>query len=101
MRHELVGYIVGALDEEDHQDLETHLASNEQLRRELHLMRRAVEPLDADRQHVESPPALARRTCEYVASCRNAVRAPAAAAPARADQFAHFFEDAAAPSTRS
>ncbi len=105
MRHELVGYIVGALDENDCQDVEAHLANNERLRRDLHLLRRAIEPLDAHRRHIESPPGLARRTCEYVDTVRAMVRAPGGGAASsksnRAGQFANLFDNVPAPPTRS
>ncbi len=66
MRNELMGYLLDALDTDEHEQLATELQSNHQLRGELDLLRQGIAPLSADREHYEPPLGLARRTCLHV-----------------------------------
>ena len=66
MREELVGYIMGALDERARQDLEAQLATDGNLQSELELLRESIRLLDADRQHYDPPQGLAGQTYDFV-----------------------------------
>ncbi len=71
MREQLVGYLFDALDEGDARAVEAALADAQAgppLRRELDLLRGAVQPLVADRRPVTPPAGLAARTVAFVAS---------------------------------
>ncbi len=70
MRNELVGYLLNALDDDEIRAVEAALAAAPQddpLRRELDVLRRAIEPLARDRQAIDPPPGLAARTLRFVA----------------------------------
>ena len=47
MREDLLGYLLGALNAAEQQRIESRLAADPQLRRELHRLQRCLEPLDA------------------------------------------------------
>jgi hypothetical protein len=98
MRDELVGYIVGALDEEARHEVEAHLPTDPKLQAELDLLRESVKPLDADRQHDDPPQGLAARTCEYVFQ-REAVQLAAASVTEPAP-LAPIFEETTTAATR-
>jgi hypothetical protein len=78
MRNELLGYLLGALEKEEHAQVESKLASDRGLQSDADLLRKGLTPLDADQKHFEPPADLWRRTVEYVM-----LRAAAAAAVAR------------------
>lgn len=67
-REDLLGYLLGALDEAERQSVESHLASNPPLREELQELGRRLHHLGLDReQSDDSPPlCLAARTCEFI-----------------------------------
>lgn len=65
MRNELLGYLLEALDGSEQEQVERELQTNYQLRSELDLLRRGLEPL-ADDEHYEPPAGLAERTIQYV-----------------------------------
>lgn len=70
MRNELVGYLLNALDEDETRAVEAALAAAPQsdpLRRELDVLRRAIEPLGRDRLPCDPPAGLADRTLRFVA----------------------------------
>lgn len=67
MREQLLGYLLDALESNEREAVEQRLAEDPQLRRELELVYRSLEPLRADKGHYEAPPGLALRTCELVA----------------------------------
>ena len=70
MRNELVGYLLNALDDDETRAVEAALAAapqNDPLRRELDVLRRAIEPLGRDRLPCDPPPGLAARTLRFVA----------------------------------
>lgn len=66
MRHELVGYVLGALDDAEKQQLDEQLSKNGDLESEMQLLRKGVEPLAYDARNMEPPQGLAQRTCEYI-----------------------------------
>ena len=68
---DLVGYCLGGLDDGDSRRVETALADPVQgagLRRDLELIRRALEPLAHDRMPFAAPAGLAQRTLAFVAA---------------------------------
>lgn len=67
-REDLLGYLLGALDEAERQTVESQLARNQPLREELHELGRRLQNLGLDGEHQEEPPplCLAARTCEFV-----------------------------------
>jgi hypothetical protein len=67
-REQLLGHLLGALDEDEQATLETLFESDPECRKELALWRRRLEPLAALRVNYEPPPGLAERTCRFVAS---------------------------------
>jgi hypothetical protein len=82
MREQLVGYLFGALDDAESMQLEMALADPRTglaLRRDLDALRRAVKPLERDREPSLPPPGLAGRTLQFIA----AQSAPRPAAPVR------------------
>ncbi len=71
MRDQLVGYLLGGLEENEARELEAALADAERggsLRQDLHLLRQAVVPLGWDRTAVPPPAGLAARTLAFVAA---------------------------------
>jgi len=83
MQNELLGYLLEALDAEEQGRLQTELGKNHQLRGEMELLRRSLEPLAWDDGHYGPPLGLARRTVELVVF-RQALHAEAPAAHAAA-----------------
>ncbi len=79
MREYLVGYLLEALDPDDHAMVEAQLARDPQLKDELALVARSLHPLAADKEHFHPPVGLAHRTCEFVAQRARAALAPPAA----------------------
>lgn len=66
MRDQLVGYLCGALDDDEHAEVERRIAADPRLCEELDLLRRAVAPLGADGEHHRPPSGLAARTCASI-----------------------------------
>jgi anti-sigma-K factor RskA len=66
MRNELLGYLLGALDKDEHAQVESKLASDHGLQGDADLLRKGLAPLEADQKHFEPPADLWRRTVEYV-----------------------------------
>jgi hypothetical protein len=67
-REQLLGHLLGALDEDEQATLDTLLQSDPEFRKELVLLRKRLEPLAALRVNYDSPPGLAERTCRFVAA---------------------------------
>lgn len=66
-QEDLLGYVLGALDAQEHRDLQQHLDENPETEDELLAIKASMVPLDM----LEAPghrPGLARRTCELVAN---------------------------------
>jgi hypothetical protein len=66
MREHLLGYLMGALEPHETQEVETHLCQDDRLRRELDALRFCLHPLKADEGHLDPPDGLATRTFNYV-----------------------------------
>ena len=67
MRDHLIGYLLDALDPEEHELVEAHLSRDPQLKRELDVISRGLLLLSIDKAHYDPPAGLAHRTCEFVA----------------------------------
>jgi hypothetical protein len=72
MKYDLVGYLLGALDMAEQQDVEDALQDDRQLRRQLEVLAFRLQPLEACR-HVEPPAGLSDRTCQAVAESQGLV----------------------------
>ena len=73
-REQLLGYLLGALDEAEQDALERQLRRDPRLRRELSEMREKIQPLEEDEDtqfDFPPPPGLAFRTCQLVAAARS------------------------------
>jgi anti-sigma-K factor RskA len=66
MRNELLGYLLGALENHEQAQVESVLASDDQLRVEAELLRRSLTPLAADGERLDPPAGLAQRTIDFV-----------------------------------
>jgi anti-sigma-K factor RskA len=66
MRNELLGYLLGALEKEEQAQIESKLRGDDQLHGEMEILRRGLAPLEQDRERLEPPADLWRRTVEYV-----------------------------------
>jgi hypothetical protein len=69
MRDNLLGYLLNAVEPEERSAIEQHLAHDEQLKKELEVLRTGLHPLSVDELHHQPPVGLAQRCCEYVFSC--------------------------------
>ncbi len=70
IREQLVGYLFGALDDAESLRIEMALADpaiGPTLRQDLDALRRAVQPLERDRDACPPPPGLAGRTLRFIA----------------------------------
>jgi prepilin-type processing-associated H-X9-DG protein len=67
MNENLVGYLLNSLDEPTHSEVAASLAKNPEARAELEVLRRALEPLAADREAFAPPPGLVARTLARIA----------------------------------
>lgn len=65
---QLLGHLLGALDDDEHQSLDARLEHDQELCWELAAWRRRLSPLEAMRPDFEPRPGLARRTCRLVAA---------------------------------
>ena len=65
-REQLIGYLLGALDDDEREDLESQLNSDPELRKELLRLDWSLAPLDQVQSNFEVPSDLVRRTCELV-----------------------------------
>ncbi|MCA9247930.1 MAG: DUF1559 domain-containing protein [Planctomycetales bacterium] len=70
MREQLLGYLIGALDEVEHAEVEEAVRSNRQYQRELEVLHESLEPLRAGDGDFDPPAGLAGRTCQFVAAHR-------------------------------
>jgi len=85
MRVDLLGYLLGALDDAERDGVEEAIRRDPQLQRELETLRERIEPLDELAAEADPPPDLIERTCELVELWReeesavsHAARPPAA-----------------------
>lgn len=68
LQQQLLGYLLGALDEEEQEWVEARLERDEEFRRQLTELRRRMAPLASMRPECEPPAGLAERTCRLVAA---------------------------------
>lgn len=78
MNDQLVEYALNLLDEPDRRRVEARLADDPDYQSRLHLVRQALEPLEADREQPAPPPGLVASTIARVAEhiCRPLPKAP-------------------------
>lgn len=81
MKEHLLGYLVGALDSEDHETVEKHLREHPHLHADLERLRRGIEMLAVDVGHIDPPHGLAVRTCKVVADRRSTASSRVLAMP--------------------
>ncbi len=65
-REQLIGYLLGALDDDERSQVEALLEQQPELRVELDMLRRTLTPLAADLDDEEPPADLVNRTCGFV-----------------------------------
>ena len=63
----LLGYLLGALDGDEHEEVRRELERNPELREKLGLLELRLAPLEEDRWQHEPPEGLAAATCQMVA----------------------------------
>ncbi|HEV3344407.1 MAG TPA: hypothetical protein VG125_28785 [Pirellulales bacterium] len=69
MRDQLLGYLLGALEPAEHEEVEARLLVDAELQEDLTILRSKLAVLDAEESGDCEPPAgLAARTCNYVAA---------------------------------
>lgn len=68
IHQQLLGHLLGALDDEEQVWVDQRLEHDESYQRELILWRRRLSPLEAIRPDFDPPPGLAGRTCRMVAA---------------------------------
>lgn len=81
MRDSLIGYLIGALEPEEHTEVEDSLSQNETLRGELQHLVRSLHVLREEHPNgqpelLAAPAGLARRTCQHVAQQAQPAVAP-------------------------
>ena len=69
MHQQILGHLLGALDDDEQQSVDSCLEHDPRWSRELAEWRRRLAPLEPLRPDFEPPPGLAERTCRYVAAC--------------------------------
>ena len=73
MFHDIVGYLLAALNAEEHERTATHLAADGEAQKMLDAANRLLAPLENVRSHLEAPDGLARRTCVFVRSVQTTI----------------------------
>ncbi|MEQ8791457.1 MAG: hypothetical protein RIC55_34660 [Pirellulaceae bacterium] len=68
MREHLLGYLLGALDEDEHVEVSQRLEQDPQLRKQLERLESRLESLGPPDDFEQPPVGLAERTCHFVAS---------------------------------
>lgn len=86
MKNELVGYVLRALEKDEHEYVDGQLSKNPSLHRDMEVLRDSLEPLKADEGHIEPPDGLASRCCDEVR--RQRANRPMPAPSPAADPFA-------------
>ena len=69
LHQQLLGHLLGALDDDEQEWVEARLERDEEYRRQWLEWRRRVAPLLALRPDSEPPSGLAEQTCRFVAAC--------------------------------
>lgn len=81
MNEQLIGYLLNALDPDDHRRTEQYLAENAEARLQLDVLRRALAPLECDRAQPMPPPGLVERTMSRLSGSFQPRPAASRAAP--------------------
>jgi hypothetical protein len=71
MHDHLVGYWCGALEAEEITLIEKTLASDQEIYRQLQILRLAFAVLECDREDCQPPDGLAARLCQKIRALRN------------------------------
>jgi prepilin-type processing-associated H-X9-DG protein len=79
IHQQLIGHLLGALDDEEQEWVEARLERDEEYHRQWMEWRRRLAPLLAMRPDFDPPAGLAERTCQFVADCAPWPRRRAAA----------------------
>lgn len=94
LQEQLLGHLLGALEESEEEQVAARLKRDAELRRELARVRGRLDVLDSGRYDFLPPPGLAERTCRVVASqaessaaARRRPMSPMAAGPSSAGRF--------------
>jgi len=85
VEQQLLGYLLGALDDSERETMEADLQHDPQLREQLVGLRVKLEPLRRAQIDFDPPPGLARRTCTHVAAYVATHSEPAVAAVSTAE----------------
>ncbi|MCA9188827.1 MAG: hypothetical protein R3E01_08940 [Pirellulaceae bacterium] len=72
MQHDLIGYLLGALDSDEQQEIRRSLEHDAELRQELTRLEHRLAPLEKERWQYDPPDGLAAATCELVARHQHA-----------------------------
>lgn len=67
-QEDLIGYLLGALEQSEHEQVQRALEQDEELREQLRKLSREIQPLDEVHEPNEKRTGLARRTCEMIAA---------------------------------
>jgi prepilin-type processing-associated H-X9-DG protein len=67
MRDDLIGFVAGALDAPEHEEICRKMAHDDTLRQEVQRIQRCLSPLSWVREEVTPPAGLAARTCQCLA----------------------------------
>ncbi len=70
VQEQLLGHLLGALDDSQHESIHARLEHDPEFRRQLSVVGRMLEPLESARRDFTPPSGLAERTCRLVASYR-------------------------------
>jgi len=68
MRDDLIGFVLGALDLGEHEELRRKIEQDESLQRQLRIVERGLTPLRWSEPPADPPEGLAARTCERLGS---------------------------------
>jgi hypothetical protein len=66
MQHDLIGFLIDALESSERESIEAQLRTDENLRQELEAARISLSRLNWDAEPFRAPAGLAERTCEFV-----------------------------------
>jgi hypothetical protein len=69
IHQQVLGHLLGALDDDEQDWVESRLQHDEEYRRQWLEWRRRLLPLLALRPECEAPPGLAQRTCQFIEDC--------------------------------
>ncbi len=101
-REQLLGYLIGALEDSEHRWIEAQLQRDSGMREELSRLRERLRPLEQARRTFPPPRGLAARTCRWIAAAapwtgKESSVAAAASAPRPARPLARRMGSAYAP----